>query len=255
MTKKVPFKNDFILVERNETYAKYILYASIMMSFVALIIDTSISFKCKNLIILFLNSLNCIFAIGYFVSDIFGNYLFQIVETKRRNDFFDNSLQTRLSEENSKGYFSNDNIAPGIKKMGVNCFENVYFSKSVTKKMLKPMLLKLVLVMILFLCAAFFTNHYILIFLLQLVLPFTIVQQSVRVFIYNNRLEAIFNKFQHIFSSTSDGHQTQLIIHNMTSYESNQAWACIKLDSKLFDEMNNELSIKWEEIKLKYIIT
>lgn len=252
MTKKVPYKNDFKLVEGNELISQFILYTSVAISVITLLIDNGNYVQDKKPTLLFLNSFNCILAIAYFVSDMVCNYLFQAAEAKKRNDFFDNSLQTYLSEENSEGYFSNDHLSPGIKKMGVNCFENAFFSKSVANKMLKPILIKSALVLILFLCVALFTNHELLNFFLQLVLPFTIIQQTIRFIIYTHRLEAIVNKFQYIFSSTTDGQQTQLIIHNMTSYESNQAWACIKLDSKLFDKMNDALSEKWERIKHKY---
>src|SRR5690606_3146198 len=77
----------------------------------------------KNIVFI-LNSLICLFSVAYFLSDIISNYLFQLAEAKRRDDFFDNSLKTNYSEVNSNEYFTNDDISPGIKKMGINCFEN-----------------------------------------------------------------------------------------------------------------------------------
>ncbi len=176
-----------------------------------------------------------------------------MAEVKRRDDFFDNSLNTQLAEATSTGYYSNEHINPGLLKMGVNSFENSFFSKAVSGKMLKPMLKKSALLLILFLALAL-TNKELLTIALQLALPFTIILQTIRLFLYNKRMKDIFKNYQTIFSATTDGKKEQLIIHNMTSYETTLSWACIKLDSKLFDEMNDDLTIKWEEIKQRYNI-
>ena len=142
----------------------------------------------------------------------------------------------------------------GIIKMGVNSFENSFFSKSVSKKMLTPMLIKSALVLALFLALALFTDREILTTALQLALPFTILLQTIRLFLYNKRMKDVFKTYQRIFSSTVDTKKEYLIISNMTNYETILSWACIKLDSKRFDKMNDDLSAQWESLKQKYNI-
>ncbi|MDD5571202.1 MAG: hypothetical protein PHD97_08610 [Bacteroidales bacterium] len=255
MSKKVPYLKNFDLVEKNETLSQFILCFSVVVSILTILIDKVNFFMYKDSVIVSLNSINCILAVIYFISDIVANYLFQIAEVKRRDDFFDNSLKTQLSEANSEGYFSNEHISYGILKMGVNCFENSFFSKMISAKMLKPMLFKSMFILILFLTLALFTDKQILSTALQMVLPYTIIQQTIRLFLYNKRMEDIFKHFQKIFSSTTTKQKGKLIIHNVTSYEALQAWACIKLDSKIFKKLNDELSIQWGKIKHKYCIT
>lgn len=255
MTKKVPYKNDYELVEKNELLSQFILWISVIISVATLIISKTNFPYCKETAISLLNTINCFLAVVYFVSDIVANYLFQLAETKRREDFFDNSLKTQLAEATSEGYFSNEHLSPGILKLGVNNFENSYFSKTVSSKMLQPMLIKSALVLTLFLALALFTDREILTTALQLVFPFTIIQQTIRLFLYHKRMNDVFKNYQKIFDSTTDGKKEQLIIHNMTSYETTLSWACIKLNSKIFNKVNDELTPKWEAMKQKYHIS
>ncbi len=255
MTKVVPYKNDYILVERNELLSQLILWTSVSISVATLVISKAHVPFSKETTISLLNTINSFLAVVYFVSDIVANYLFQLAETKRREDFFDNSLNTQLAEATSEGYFSNENLDPGIVKMGVNNFENSYLSKTVAGRMLQPMLKKIALILALFLALALFTDREILTTALQLVFPFTIIQQTTRLFLYHKRIDDVFKNYQKIFSSTADGKKEQLIIHNMTSYETTLSWACIKLNGNIFNKVNEELTPKWEAMKQKYHIS
>jgi hypothetical protein len=254
MTKKIPYHNDYALVDNNELISKWLLWLSVITSIVTVIISKSKPFDSNENAITILNAINSILTVGYFFSDIIGNYLFYQAERNRRDDFFDNSLSTKLSIENTEEYYSNDNVSPGIEKMGVNSFENSFFSKEVSKQMLPPLVYKSIAVIIIFLILALFTDREILSTALQALLPLTILQQTIRLFLYNKRVNDVFKKYQSIFSVTTDGNKQLLIIHTMTSYETVLSWACIKLDSKIFNKLNDSLTIQWEQLKKKYSI-
>lgn len=249
MSKKVPYKTDYDLVEKNEQLSLSILFVSVAVSLFAIISEKCNIPFCKTIPAHFFVAANSFLAVCYFLSDIVSNYLFQSAETKRRKDFFDNSLNTKLAEETSEEYFTNDNISHGNLKLGVNSFENSFFTMSIAKKMFMPMFGKSVIFFLLFLAVALFVEHNWLYFILQLALPFTIFQQTFRLYIFRKRVQQVFENFQQIFSATQDQYKHQLIMHNVTTYETTLAWACIKLDSKIFNEMNPELSTKWKEIK------
>lgn len=255
MTKIVPYKKDFDHVSIVEKLSSIILWSSVFIS-TATIITSYFEIKYLKQIDLTLifNSIISCFAIIYFVLDIVTNYLFRSAEAKSRDDFFDNSLNTKLSIENSDKYFTNDNINTGIKKLGVNCFENSFFTKSVATKMLKPMIMKSIIVFLLFLVLAI-SNNQLFIAVLQIALPYSIIQQTLRLFVFRNRVENVCKGFQQIFSTNNSKSIMQSIIHNVTSYETTLSWACIKLDSKLFNKMNDDLSEQWDKIKNKYNIT
>ncbi len=251
MTKVVPYKKDFDLVSLVDKISNSILWSSVVASIATIIISYSkIEQTTENILTTVLNSIICFLAVSYFLSDIISNYLFQKAEAKRRDDFFDNSLNTNHSEENSNEYFTNDNITPSIKKMGVNCFENSFFTKSISAKMLKPMIINSIVVFLLFLILAI-TNNHLFVTALQIALPYTIIQQTIRLFVFHNRIENICKHFRQIFTTHNKKNITKSILHNVSSYETTLSWACIKLDSKLFNKMNDELSEKWNKIKTK----
>lgn len=253
MNKIVPFNVDYKLVSRIDLFAQALLYISVIVSVLTLVTEKYVETN-KEQTLYFFTALNCVLAIGYFVADIILGYVFQAAETKRRNDFFDNSLSTQLANKNTVGYFSNDQLQPGVIKLGVNSFENSFFTKNVSGKMLLPMVIKSIVIVFLFLCVAFIPDKKLFTTILQLALPYTIIQQTIRLFVFKHRIDNIFEKFKAIFSSTTDGQKMNLIIHTVTSYEATLAWGCIQLDSTKFDKMNPELSIEWEEIKRRHNI-
>jgi len=251
MTKVVPYKKDFDLVSLIDKISNSILWSSVIASVSTITISyLGVEKTIENTLTTVLNYIICFLAVAYFLSDIISNYLFQKAEAKRRDDFFDNSLNTSHSEENSNEYFTNDNITPSIKKMGVNCFENSFFTKSISGKMLKPMIIKSIVVFLLFLILAI-TNNHLFVTALQIALPYTIIQQTIRLFVFHNRIENICKRFRQIFTTHNKKTITKSILHNVSSYETTLSWACIKLDSKSFDKMNDELSEKWNKIKTK----
>lgn len=255
MSKKVPYKSDYNLVELNELVSKVILWMAVLVSISILWASSYKSLCFRGVLLQILNNIGCFLSVSYFISDLVANYLFQLAEAKRREDFFDNSLNIQLSEENSENYFSNENLNHGITKLGVNSFENVFFSKSISRKMLAPMMVKMAFVLFLFLFLALFMERTLFSTALQLALPFTIILQTIRLFLFHKRMVDIFKYYQGIFSVASEEKREYLIIRNMTYYETVLSWACIKLDSKIFESMNEKLSGQWEELKAKYKIS
>ncbi len=256
MSKYVPFNKDFNIVASAKAFSDLILSVSVAASIGTLIFELSDIVQDKNQIIEFFNTLLCYFAILYFILDILSNYLFQIAETKRRNDFFDNGLNTQLEDSGSIDYFSNDNLKAGIFKLGVNCFENSYFTKYVVGRMLKQMLIYTIVVFLVILGITLFAKHQIVITVLQCALPFTVMQQLIRLLVFKNKIDGVFKEFCKIFSNaTNPEEKEKLIIYNITNYEATLAWACIRLNGRIFKRKNIELSQKWEEVKRRYNIS
>ena len=114
MIRIVPHDIDYNTIKKIESVAVAILYVSAAISIAVLILDKTNLIVPKDGIIEKLNSSLSIIAIAYFFLDIIQNYLFQQAELNRKNDFIDNSLSTQLSEQNSLGYFSNENFVSFI---------------------------------------------------------------------------------------------------------------------------------------------
>lgn len=247
--KVVPHSIDYDVVKKVDYISTMMLYFSAAIS-IAIIIFDSFGVPLLNIS----NSILSVIGILYFSLDVLQNYLFQIAEFNRKNDFIDNSLDTTLADKNSQGYFSNENISYGINKLGVNCFENSFFTKTISTKMIPKMIVKSSIILVLYLAVALFTNHEVLAALLQVTLPFTIIQQTIKLVVFNNKIKIIFNQFKQIFTTTTTDKRDSLIFDNVLNYEKVLAWGCIQLDSKLFNKYNTRLTGEWEEIKQKHKI-
>lgn len=250
MAKVVPHDIFYRRVKSIGTTGDWILYVGTLISLIILAVDNNwIAIKIeKDEIMVLLNSILSIASIAYFILDLIQNFLFQKAESIRRKDFIDNSLATQLSDENSVGYYSNDNVSYGILKMGANCFENSFYTKEITNRMKLPMVIKTGIVVVLFLTAIFFTSHKILSAISQLALPFTIVQQMVRLFFYNARVAKVFEEFKIVFSGTKPI-PTDLLIYPVLEYEATLGWGGILPNSNIFNKLTPELKRKWESIK------
>lgn len=188
----------------------------------------------------------------YFVIDSIQSYVFHKAENIRSLDFIDNSLDSSFSEKNSSHYFSNDEVKAGINKLGINNFENVFFTKCITSKMLPKEYIKLSIIFIIFLSVCIFSNKEIITLVFQSALPFTIILQTFKLYKLNSKVKSVFDNYKLIFKSVNEENIIQNIINNIIIYEKNLSWAGILLDSKMFNKMNAELSLEWEKIKQKH---
>ena len=252
MNRNVPFKIDYDLIKSLEKFASIILVISALISTCVLIIEKNNFAISKETVIKILNASLGIISVVYFLLDIVQNYLFYKAEINRKNDFIDNSLNTKLSDKNSNEYFSNDNLEPGFFKLGVNAFENSFFSKMVSKSMIPKKIITSCLFVLLFLLVIFCTDQSTIISLFQIVLPFSVLQQTYKLYIFNSRINTVFDKFKFIFSNLTKETQTALFVENIINYEKTLSWGGILLDSKKFDELNPVLSSEWEDIKKRF---
>lgn len=254
MKRIVPFSLNYVVLKRINAVESVALYLSAIIALVILLNDKSLLFTDKEYWSVLLNSLLSFSAVLYFILDILINYLFQLTEVHRKNDLLDNSFDTFLSDKKSEGYYSNESIEKGIYKLGVNCFENSFFSKNVSSAMIPVMLIKSIFILLLFVVLALFTDHKTLSSLMQVALPLTILQQTIRLITYHFRVKAVYEHFKLIFTSVDSKIRDSYLITNVINYETTLAWAGILLDSKKFDALNVPLTKEWEEIKINHKI-
>jgi len=253
MEKIVPHESFYAKIKGLKKISSICLYISALISFFILIVG-KFNF-CLNatfneaLIIKLLNALLAFFSVSYFVLDVFLNDLFLKAELNRKKGLIDNSLNSRLSDKQSQGYFSNDTISFGLYKFGVNSFENSFFSKKISERMINKMIFKSGFILVLFLLVVFFTENEIITVIAKISLPFTIIHQTVRLLIYNKHIAAVFERYKDIFSNTDKSELNAPLLDNVLNQEMTNAWARTALDSNLYTEMNSDLSLEWEEIK------
>lgn len=256
ISKIVPFKSSFDTAKIFAKYANYSLWISTILLVVAFYLQSLYpNYKSQ---IDTINIINCFFIIVFALLSILINITFYEASTKKRHDFIDNSFKTSYSEDNSHGYFSNDDIENGIYKMAVNGFENSFFSYNIAKKMLTPLWLKNIFIGFLFISLAITGYNKVFVMILQLTLPILLINQAIILTIFVTRINRINENFRRLFQDlkldTNRDHKKPEILLNVIEYEATLSWGCILLDSKIYESLNPELSIKWEKIKNNYKI-
>lgn len=184
-------------------------------------------------------------------------------ESNRRNDFIDNSFGTKLSLDSSIGYYDNDEINNGLYKALVNLFENSYFSLQVTNVMKNKIIIKNVILLIILSISCIYglSNSSLGLPLLQLFLSKYFIEDLIVLFNYNSKVETIFDNVKSIFDEglfdkpdISSNIINGKVIKILIDYETNISNSKLLLDSKIFNQLNDELTSKWSAIKNKYSI-
>jgi hypothetical protein len=253
MTKKVPHDKIYKIVNKLSKGLNWILIISTIIS-VSIIILNNLSLDVNPNISLWLSIILALLAVVFFVLDVIQSHIFHRAELQRKNDFIDNSLKTKLADANSKGFFTNDELNNGIYKLGVNCFESSFFTKTISSKMLSKQLTNTIVIWIVIIFVIFTAPNNIFIEILLLTLPFTILNETRKLYRLNRNVELVFSNFKKIFNSTKKSKREFLIIDNVITYEKSLSYGSIPLDSKIFNEMNDELSTEWNKIKAQYKI-
>lgn len=227
-----------------------LLYSSTIVSLLILAIEI---FKFEDINLTdYLNRSLAFMSIVYFITEFCQSCIFHKAESLRNLDFIDNSFNSKFAQKNSSGYYSNDEVEAGILKMGINNFENTFFTKSITAKMFNKELKKMIFVVLLILVCVL-TSPKIIIVIFQLALPLSIIQQAIKLYIFHCKVESIFYNYKEIFSKTNQDNISPNIIKNVVNYEKILSWAGIPLDSEIFNKMNDELSEQWTDIKKTHL--
>lgn len=197
--------------------------------------------------------------IGNFIWDQYINNYFDDIENIRKKDFIDNSFGTKKSLENSNGYYSNDEQKYGIKKMGVNLFENCYFTSNISKIMVTKRLKNDIIICILLfisLAIKFTLGYSAIIPMIQIILSKEFLLESYNLRIYNKQINTILTELCNFYSSINKKAIKELepeLIGILVRYEGILSSHKIILDDDIFNENNERLSKEWAKLKNKYI--
>lgn len=244
MNKKVPFKNDFDSAKKWETWSTRLLYTSILFLIFS-------SFLKNPSLTHWIDIINCIISIGFAICQFVGDYIHFHAETYRRDTFIDNTFGCKLAEKRSKNYYTNDNLACGLYKMGANSFESCFFSYHILKNDIPCLWVKGIITTFIFVLFAITGYTEGSIFIIQSIVPLSLLQQAIKQQIIIARLKIILDRFRSIFSDTENEAN---ILRNVLDYEGTISWANILLNEKTYKELNSKLSKEWIQTKKEYSI-
>lgn len=253
MTRIVPHQQMFNRAKMFDKWANIFIYVSSAISIALMFINPA-----NERLVVVLNALNCVIIALVVLFDQLFNYLFFEAGKAKRLDFIDNSFGTDFSGAKSQGYFTNENLSAGIYKMAVNCFENSFFSKNVSSKMISGAWIKAVIILVIFVFNAALGAKGLVNLLFQLSLPILLITQAVKVTFFYARINTTYEAFLSLFSDFKQAGnilgKDPEILKIVLEYQTTLTWGAIPLSDRIFNKYNPTLSRKWNELKANYNI-
>tara|TARA_B110000967_G_C18840775_1_gene539243 strand:- start:1072 stop:1650 length:579 start_codon:yes stop_codon:yes gene_type:complete len=182
-------------------------------------------------------------------------------DSKRRDDFIDNSFGSKFSPKNSIGYYDNDEIGKGLYKASVNLFENCFFTFSLSKIVtVSRIVLPTVMLFAMIILAYYgFKEVPFALSILQALFSANILGLLIKHLILINKLSAIQDSWINLFQHTNFKSETYKYQANVyrywLQYETLHSKINAGIPNKIFNENNDMLTQEWEELKAKYNIT
>lgn len=249
MSKSDPIrKNYYAAVERSDKASDVLFYVTAILSIISLFVEKgTYPVAYEAIQTSFAVSVVALFSIGL-VSRL---YWTPRAEDKRRQDFFGSACGVNLSHQKTDGYYNNDLSNP-IKRMAAQVMENSHFSKAIALRMAFTERLKVVVYLAIWIICML-SRHAdlgLIVAASQAVFSEQIVSKWARLEWLRIRFEKTYDELHRMFQSNpSDSNFTALTLESLGMYETAKATAAITLSSKLFHELNDELSAEWNQIK------
>ncbi len=182
-------------------------------------------------------------------------YLFPRAEDKRRQELLTDSFGVLLTDEQTEGYYNNDQTDP-LKRLAANIMESAFFTKKLVKRTLKEIRLKTAIYIVLYFILALHrsTDLEILAIAAQALFGGEIVARWMRMEWLHARSEKVFDHSHKLFGRAADftGKEAKSeAIEIFAFYETTKATASLMIPKRIFDKMNPKLSEDWESVRNK----
>lgn len=237
-------------VELADKSSDWLFYVGAVLSIVALLVEKSAHPIVYDwVLILFAVAVVALFAIGI-VSRL---YLTPRAEDKRRQDFFGSACGVSLTHEKTDGYYNNDFVEP-IKRMAAQVLENSHFSKAVALRMAKFERAKVAIYALIWLICLLNrqTDLGIVVAASQAVFSEQVVSRWLRLEWLRMRFEKTYDDVYRLFHSKPAAPKfNAMTLESLGMYETAKANGAITLSSRVFHQLNAELSAEWERIKVE----
>lgn len=173
-------------------------------------------------------------------------------EGHRSTHLIADSLGVALDRETTNLYYNN-NFQPSIKRLGANLFENSLFSSRVLEIMLVRERIKTFGFLLFWLVIVIYRNTSLDLISLgaQTLFASSLLNDYLRQEAARIRFKYIFDRLWDLFLYGAPKENTASgVILNLTNrYESTKSSLPVSLDSKIFKEINSEVTDEWEHIK------
>lgn len=261
MNRIVPHQSSFDIAKKRESIQTIVLIVATALTILSIALNglenEDIKFNISRTI-KWVNAASSLFSVTYIVLDILVNDKFFNSGKEKRLDLVDHAFDTNFSGEKSTAYFNASGINKGIYKLSVLSFENSLFTSEVVKRMTFNKWGVAIIISIVFIFSAAMGNKMLVNNILQIAATGILIQQTIRLQQFSNRMNTIHADFKAMFNdlkNTPDKSSKEgEMLRNILNYETTHSWGGILLDSKIFLKLNPTLSIKWERMKQDYCL-
>lgn len=258
--KIIPYESDFETLAKWRTADSVLLVIIGVLSVVIPLISDSISNYSKLVEILVL--LSYLLLISYYIiNTVIEIFLYPSTANKRRVNFIDNSLGTKLLGADSKYYFDNDELPHGSYKMLVNCFENCFFTYRIAKTMQPSMIVKNAIFITIFVLAAYFgiVNGTIGLPIIQIFISSLFLTSLIHNIKFVLKLKSLLNSFKEMFNVLRDKNFNNKdfakTIKLFLDYETTLAYNKSGLSDRVYHNLKEDLTDEWGKLKEYYNIS
>jgi hypothetical protein len=249
MSRSDPIRSRYYdALELTDKVSDRLFYVAATLSIVSLLVEKQANPTAYDFVMsAFAIAVIALFALGL-VSRL---YLTPRAEDKRRQDFFSSAYGVGLTHEKTEGYYNNDFIEP-IKRMAAQVLENSHFSKAIALRMVRFERAKVTVYALVWLLCLLNrqTDLGLVVAASQALFSEQIVSKWLRLEWLRIRFEKTYEDVYRLFQSRPAAAKfNAMTLDSLGMYETAKSTGAITLSSRLFRQLNDELSAEWERIK------
>lgn len=231
---------DFRLCIKLEKLLSIFYYVSAVLSLILCIRFNII--LCITLIIIH---------ILYIIADSINDVIFKnFAENERRKTLLSNAFGNVLTDKRALGYYNN-NEKSSLKRLGINVFESVFFTKNNTNMMIKQNTVKIIIDIIIWLVIVLIMkDKNIVLCITQSIFSSEILISYFKLLYFNNKVNVVYNKLFTLFITNkySCKNEAQLLEYAF-EYECLKSFTHIILSSNNFNKNNTKWTADWDNLK------
>lgn len=226
-------------------YANRLFLVNVVISFMLIF-----NFEYRNVFVIMSLLLTIIYVILVNINDM---YFCNNAENERRKSLLKESFDVNTTLRDTNKYYNNE-AQPSIEKLGLNCFESIFFTKKVVDMMLPVSIVKISILAIIYVILMMkLENMDLLLVITQTLFSAEIMFSFIKLCYYKFQLDKVFKEFQNIFFviGLKNKDVNVLILDATMDYECLKSYCKILISSKIFFKNNEKWSKEWKKILSK----
>ncbi|OUM61481.1 hypothetical protein PIROE2DRAFT_62488 [Piromyces sp. E2] len=231
-----------------EKIANGVFYINLIVSAI-----TIIEFKFQDLFFI----INIIFSITYVViTNLVDIYFKNIAENERRKSFIKESFNVNITKRITYKYYNNEE-QESVRKMGINCFENLFFTKYIAKKMLVTESIKVFVIILLYIILLIQVKDLeLLVLITQTVFSSEYLFKYIKFVYFKIQVTRIYLKMYDMFITNPGQNEKVMMVKILDAtmdYECLKFYCKISLSPRIYKKYVSKLNKEWDDLYHNYI--